>query len=63
MTDVKLKLLGKSDLGCREWSAGAWSARLVYGMAWAVVAMPPLSLVELLREVGMGTSNSLLCGT
>lgn len=29
-------------------------------MTWAVVAAPFLSLVELLREVGMGTINTLL---
>lgn len=34
----------------------------MYGMAWAVAAMPPLSLVELLREMEMGASNSLPCG-
>lgn len=29
-------------------------------MTWAVVAAPFLSLVELLKEVGMGTINTLL---
>jgi hypothetical protein len=29
-------------------------------MFWAVEAVLPLSLVELLREMGMETSNSLL---
>lgn len=29
-------------------------------MTWAMVATPSLSLVELLREVGMGTNNTLL---
>lgn len=32
----------------------------VLAMTWAMVATPSLSLVELLREVGMGTNNTLL---